>query len=790
MEYYAHTRMTPSGRIEQQTVWEHLEKSASYAAQSLKTVGLEKCAYLSALLHDIGKFTTEFQQYLADGDRSRQGRVIHSFQGCRYLLERYHKTEDSDLSKITAELLAYTVGAHHGLFDCVDPKRQIGLLHRLSAQGISYEESVDGFFSGQITQKEIDLFFSEAEKELDRVVRRLEDSYAADDDYSFAVGLLARLLLSAVIEGDRRDTVEFMTGQPAQFSVDDMAGIWASRLHYMEEKLRQFPTADSIAAARQSISESCREFAEQPPGIYRLNVPTGAGKTLSSLRYALAHAKKFNKRRIIFTSPLLSILEQNASVIHAFVGDDKLVLEHHSNVVQTQARGDELDQKELMTQNWNAPIILTTMVQLLNTLFDGKTTAIRRFWALCDSVIIIDEVQSVPTKLLTLFNLALQFLAEQCGATVILCSATQPYFEGAEHPLRQAPCDIVVLAEGMRAAFRRTKPVLLEGVPLEKLPPVIHEKLKQNNSLLVICNKKEEAAFLMEKARTHAYQSFHLSAAMCMQHRRDVIATLQDSLKAGEKVLCVSTQVVEAGVDISFGAVLRLAAGLDSIVQAAGRCNRHGESQTPKPVYIVNCTDERLGKLPDIKRGKDAALALFEAYRIAPERFGGDLFSQEAIRYYYQKVYQSMSLHEQDDWLANEGTTMFDLMSLNEKFADEDCSGIQNYYLRQALRTAGRNFSVFEENTADVLVPYGAGKELAAQLCSRRAETDSAYRDALLKQMSSYTVSLYEHQRKQLEKEHALTPIFEGSVLMLAEEYYDAVVGLTVKTNEPEFLEV
>ena len=414
-----------------------------------------------------------------------------------------------------------------------------------------------------------------------------------------------------------------------------MTPVWAARLAYLEEKLQGKPHNGEIDNARQKISETCGAFAEKASGIYRLNVPTGGGKTLSSLRYALAHAKQFGKKRLIFTSPLLSILEQNAKEIRKFVGDDRLILEHHSNVVQTDTSQDALDECELLVQSWNAPIILTTLVQLLNTLFDGKTTSIRRFQALCDSVIVIDEVQTVPTKLLSLFNLAIQFLSEQCRATVVLCSATQPCVERAEHPLRRAPEEIVPYDEALWATFRRTELQLAGGRRLDELPEMICTLMETTDSLLAVCNKKSEAAYLLEHTRSAEYRSFHLSAAMCMQHRRDVLDEVQAALGRKEKVLCIATQVMEAGVDISFGAVLRLAAGMDSIMQAAGRCNRDRESETPRPVYVVNCTDENLGMLRDIRRGKDATLALTEAFSASSERFDGSLFSAAAIRYYY-----------------------------------------------------------------------------------------------------------------------------------------------------------
>ena len=531
MERYAHKRETKSGQIVWQTLQEHLRGAARRAAECLRPVGLENAAYLAALLHDAGKAAPAFQKYLAAGDHSARGQVIHSFQGCRYLMEQFHEeTNPVRTGVMASELLAFAIGAHHGLFDCVDPTRRIGLKYRAEKQGISYEESVQGLFSQGISKQEIERLFSSAVGEIDPILEQLEREYVDDHEYFFVVGLLARLLLSAVIEGDRYDTAAFMEGNTPPNLPEDMTPVWAARLAYLEEKLQGKPHNGEIDNARQKISETCGAFAEKASGIYRLNVPTGGGKTLSSLRYALAHAKQFGKKRLIFTSPLLSILEQNAKEIRKFVGDDRLILEHHSNVVQTDTSQDALDERELLVQSWNAPIILTTLVQLLNTLFDGKTTSIRRFQALCDSVIVIDEVQTVPTKLLSLFNLAIQFLSEQCRATVVLCSATQPCVERAEHPLRRAPEEIVPYDEALWATFRRTELQLAGGRRLDELPEMICTLMETTDSLLAVCNKKSEAAYLLEHTRSAEYRSFHLSAAMCMQHRRDVLDEVQAAL--------------------------------------------------------------------------------------------------------------------------------------------------------------------------------------------------------------------------------------------------------------------
>ena len=466
-----------------------------------------------------------------------RGSVNHTFAGTRLLMERYHESQNG-MRILAAELLAFAVGSHHGLFDCVDENRNSGFLHRMTKENIGYSECKRNFFAQCTGEKELDKLFDGAVDELSRVCGLL-----AFEDYSeaqFQLGLLSRLILSALIEGDRRDTAEFMTGIQRVPEPEDRHSFWKLYRERVEEKLACFPTDTAICKARRDISDRCRWMADEPGGIYRLNVPTGGGKTLTALRYALAHGEKWGKQRLIFVSPLLSILEQNAAVIREFLGDDAIVLEHHSNILQTEERG-ELDQRELAVESWNTPVIITPLVQLLNTLFDGKTTAIRRLQALCNSVIVIDEVQTVPPRMLSMFNQAMDFLAKVCGATVVLCSATQPCLEKTNHPLRGTVRDLVNYDEKLWAPFRRTVITDAGGMTLEEIGDFALDELEKTRSLLVVCNKKDEAEFLFGRLRDGAEMGCHLSASMCTAHRRAVLAELKKALATGRKCLCVAT---------------------------------------------------------------------------------------------------------------------------------------------------------------------------------------------------------------------------------------------------------
>lgn len=796
MVYPAHFRQASNGSaIEIQTVPEHSRNTAEIAAERLRCVYLTKTGYVAGLLHDCGKCRLAYKSYLEKimaGGPVQRGAVIHTHAAARFFLEHFH-TSDAPYRDMTAELLAFATGAHHGLFDCVDENHRLGFARRLQWDDGSYQEAMAAFLEQCAWMEEIETLFQQAEQELTPIFDRINQR-SSNEEIWFHLGLLARLLLSAVIEGDRYDTARYEHRTMPSTFPEPQNALWLRLLTRVEEKLDKLHHDTPIQQARREISRRCREAADRPGGIYRLNVPTGGGKTLASLRFALAHAVANNKSRVIFTSPLLSILDQNAQVLREYIGDDSLLLEHHSNVIRQKPEvdTDELDPKELMAENWDAPIIITTLVQLLNTLFDGRTTCIRRFQALCNCVLVIDEVQTVPPRMLTLFNLAMNFLADVCGATVVLCSATQPCLEEADHPIEGHLEELVPYDPALWAPFQRTRLVDAGARRLEEIPGFIQGVLEDTSSMLVVCNTKRQAQFLYEQLRQDDIVSFHLSAAMCQAHRKAVIAQMDAALdegrRGGPKVLCVSTQVIEAGVDISFGAVIRLTAGMDNAVQTAGRCNRNGESAEPASAYLLTCSDENLSLLWEIQNAKTAALQLLSAFRRSPEQFGGDLASDAAIACYYRNLYHGMGGRAQDDPLKDR-KTLFDLLSVNEAYA-VGWPGMEQFGLHQAFKEAGHAFQVFDQDTTDVLVPYGEGAEIIAELGSSAVQWDWERQKELLDQAKPYAVSLYQYQQDLLERRHGLKPYLDGAVLVLNPEFYSKETGLTLEPGGFEFQEV
>lgn len=783
MEFYAHYYQGDSPYARKQTVAKHCRNTATYAKNALEAVGLGDSAYLAGLLHDMGKMKREFQDYLLE-EKGHRGSVNHTFAACRLLLTQFHAEKAAECQDLTAELLAFAVGAHHGLFDCVDQNGHSGFLHRLEKDGIGYQECLDNYMSECADMEELNELFLTANRELTSIYERIGAlAKDCDEEYFFYYGLLARLLLSAVIEGDRRDTGEFQKETSAPKMPDNYTNFWTPYLAHVEEKLSQFQWDTQIQQARAAISQTCSDYGEKVGGIICLNVPTGGGKTLSSLRFALNHAKKWGKHRIIFTAPLLAILDQNAPTIKDALGDDSIVLEHHSNVVNT-TEGSELDAKELLIDGWYSPVIVTTLVQFLNTLFAGRTTAVRRFQSLCNSIIVIDEVQTIPSKMLSLFNLAINFLTHICGTTVVLCSATQPCFDQVQHALWTTPGQMVPFDQGLWKPFRRTKIVDAGRMTLEETANFIRVTMEQTKSLLVVCNKKDQAAYLLEALSDTAAVSCHLSASMCQAHRRQTLDQLNEDLKAQKHCLCVATQVIEAGVDISFSCVIRLTAGMDNIVQSAGRCNRNAEV-SQAPVYIVTLLDENLGHLEEIQRAKNATISLLETFRREPERFDSDLASEKSIDFYYRRFYGSMRQGAQDYPLEKERSSLFKLLSDNLDYWDDTSTFCGRFMLNQAFRMAGNAFTVFDTDTQDVVVPFGDGKKLIEELAAQ-STVDVKFLETWLPKAKHYTVSLYAYQIRELDDVIAEY----GGVLVLPPEYYSERTGFTLRPGKFDFLGV
>jgi CRISPR-associated endonuclease/helicase Cas3 len=649
---------------EKQTIKEHCYGTAKFAEIFGNKIKMGNMAFIAGILHDMGKYTKTFSIYLEkaikDKNNAKRGTVNHAGAGAIFVYERYYKGDD--LHKLTAQLLIDSIFSHHGLFDVISPEgKEIIELKLSKKEQIEYEEAVRNFIDTVVGLDVLDQCFENAVVEVEHftyIIRNLineytdkRERYAAQDFY---YGCLQRMLLSQLIDADRIDTAIFCGDREA---VSEKTGeyyseLWDEFINRLESKLSEFTSSDRISIYRRVISEECYAFSSNPKGIYRLMVPTGGGKTLASLRFALHHARKQDMERILYVAPYMSILDQNADVIKNMFKRNDIILEHHSNVINESE--DENEIWRHLTENWDCSIILTTMVQLLNTLFDGRTQCIRRMHNLANTIIIFDEIQSIPAKCIHTFNLAINFLSYACGSTVILCSATQPPLASkVDYKLLLGnPENIINNINDIYGQFKRVKTVDRTrpmGYDAADLSEMISEIMEHSDNILTIMNTKKAAAKLYyavkvwndQLSQEYRAKVVLLTNNMCPKNRLDLIYEIREKLNNKEKLICISTSLIEAGVDISFQNVIRSLAGLDNIAQAAGRCNRNGELDEGN-VIIINSADENLSRLPEIKNAQNAANPILRKYEAEPGFFFGDLLSPLAMNHFYERYFDFM----------------------------------------------------------------------------------------------------------------------------------------------------
>lgn len=795
-EHLAHL-VEKDGIRREQSVRDHSRQTAEYASRRLSCIGLTKAGYFAGLIHDLGKARDAFSDYLEDAVAGKRPRKVnHTFAAVKFIMKRYYSEAVNSYDQLACEILAAAVGSHHGLWDIYDPedkKSEDGFSHRINVEDkeINYEEATENFFREVATEEELDRLFYQASEELKLVLERILRSgcFSCENERRMLCGYLTRLITSALLEGDRRDTAEFMDGKKQERPHVDKA-FWERQLAYMEKKLQAFPQDTQISKVRAEISDQCKAFAKRGSGIYRLTVNTGGGKTLASLRYALAHAVEAEKEKIIFIIPLLSVLDQNSKEIRGKLQPGTTILEHHSNIVDAGEAKDEQkreeldkDKRELLTETWDAPVIISTLVQLLYILFSDKTTAIRRMQSLCNSVIVIDEIQSLPLKFSQIFATQLNFLAEFCGATIVLCSATQPAFERLKWPMRFAqPADMVIQNGQMREVFKRTEIKNLitpYGMSLDELADFAAEQIETKDSLLIVCNTKTTARQLYRKLdlqKETNCEVYHLSTSMCGKHREKVLEAIGKTpgLHEDRKVICVATQLCEAGIDFSFHCVIRIYAGIENIVQAAGRCNRSNEWGKPCEVFIVKLKGEKLGPLKVIKEAQDCCRLLLNCSDAQT-----DLTSEESIAAYYRKLYSRQSFQEQINFNTDvNGSTL----SVLDMLANNSSAHAGKYIMRQAFKTAGSVcHKVFDDEKTDVVVPYdNTANEAILNLTSSEGLHDITYLKAQLALLRPYTVSLFEHEIQRLRRDQKIDENRFPGVIFLDKSAYDDAFGVSV----------
>lgn len=788
-----------------QTVKTHCENTAEFAAAQLKPYGLENVGWIAGILHDVGKYTDEYRCYITDisnGIPRVRGSVNHVFAGVKIAedLSTGDATNDKTTAMITRDLIAYAAGSHHGAFDGVDENGTNGFVYRATKDGVRYEEAIRNFEKCDPENNRAlqDRFraacveVSALAQKLNRVAKQyyglemkrrqheytdlVSDQKAAkrkgQEFVYFGLGVIARTVQSVIIDGDRSDTAAFMHGTSPRHLKIDLDSFWEEQLNFAEAKIEQLDQSTEINRARRMISNQCKETADDPDAMfYRLNAPTGSGKTLATLRFALYYAKKWKKKRVIFTAPLLSILKQNANDICDYLKNPEYVLRHYTGVVNiTKASHGELNQNELFTENWENPIIITSLVQLLLTFFSSNTTSIRRFYALADAVLVVDEVQTVPTKYLSVFHLMITCLCNFFHTTVVFSSATHPASDAAEYPICVPQKTMQKYDQRLWEVFDRCKIIAdKSSCTLREFPDKAEKLCGTAKSVLIICNTKKECAFIYREMKKKGAECFHISAGMCLAHRDHVLQKVQEELKKRREnptkyrpLYCISTQVLEAGVNLSFEIAIRVLAGLENAIQTAGRCNRNGEYKNGT-VYLVKIRDEQLQYLDDIARSKDACSNTIENYS------SDNLSSDEAIRDYYENLYRLMDVHAQS-FLVNE-------LSLNLNNI-KHCISSQIPKLPQLFKTAGDAFDVFDQSTTSVIVPYDKGNTYIEKIQQCDPTKHPFEYRSLLNDLRDYTVNVYENQMLKLQAKDAVSYLEDKNLYILKPRFYDQEIGV------------
>jgi len=812
------------GETGNQSLSEHLSGVAERCSELAKKLGLEKAGELIGLLHDLGKATKEFQDYLlsfaSDGEArdDLRGKIDHSTAGAQCLLENIHGAQqENSLQGIVARFLAICIASHHsGLIDCLEPDGNDKLTQRLRKRDSSTRlpEAWTNLDPSVKSRAEALMQDPGLIAEVRNAIASLATSLdEGEGDKDVQVGLLLRLLFSCLIDADRTNTANFEKPAAAAHRQNQTYERWEKLLGRLDRQLSQMKTVGSVNGIRRKVSDECFRAADRPGGIYTLTVPTGGGKTLSALRFALEHARSRALDRIIFVSPYISIVDQNAAVARSILEPEEVpyasvVLEHHSNVQDDpddEVGRPDLWRRRVLAENWDAPVVFTTSVQVLEALFGSGTRAVRRLHAMARAVIVFDEVQTLPIKMVHLFNNAINLLASNCGSTVVLCTATQPLLEtvcrakGAAR-LGNPPG----LVSNPRQLFEQLKRYEVfdhtdrpGGWQIAQVAELALTEAHKYGSCLAIVNTKKDAReifqILREQTGPHAL-AVHLSTGMCPAHRIEKLDELRTHLPYATKdrpVICVSTQLIEAGVDIDFACVIRDLAGLDSIAQAAGRCNRHGARSALGRVHIVELP-EPPAQLDEICQGRTVARELLGQWRRANP---GKMFPlgdpQQMTDYYNRTFYRRRD--EMSYSVGPEGigrsTSLLELLGANGQAthdARKSSPGLRRSVLLQSFQTANDAFALIA-NTQGIVVPYGdEGRGIVNQLA---ASSDLESEWQLLRKAQRFTLSIYASQFKKLASKDAIYEVQPGSgVYCLRSEFYDSAFGLREQAGPLEDL--
>ncbi len=700
-----------------QTIQAHLNGTADLCARFAAAFGAEEQGRLAGLAHDLGKYSAAFQRRLEGSPEH----VDHATAGA------------AECCKMNQASAAFAVAGHHG-----------GLPDG-GGQGDHYENTT---FYGRMKKAAMGkLEPYEAWQEDIQLPPAPQPALSSLPEEMF----FTRMLYSCLVDADFLDTEAFMAGREQTRGGGDPIAVLENRLQSYVSGW--FPPKTDLNRERCAMLERCMEYGErQSTGLFTLTIPTGGGKTVASLAFALRHARTHNLRRIIYVIPYTSIIEQTAQVFRNILGDEN-VLEHHSGVlydIKDEARPENA-RLSRATENWDMPVVVTTAVQFFESLFANRSSQCRKLHNLAQSVIIFDEAQMLPVPYLRPCAFAIAQLVKRYGVSAVLCTATQPALDGVfreflpDRPAEElCPSEVFHQEIFRRVTFRR------EG----KLSwGAVAGQISRHQQALCIVNSRKSAQTVYNLLDRDG--AFHLSTLMYPAHRKSILNEIRSRLEDGRPCRVVSTSLIEAGVDVDFPAVFREEAGLDSILQAAGRCNREGNRPAGESIVTVF-------------RGETPPPDLFEipvtAGRRALNRYDQP-DSPEAIRYYFQELL---------DLKGPEALDQKQILAMMEP----------DYAPFMPFRKIAEQFHLIDSETKTVYIPLGKGEQLIQRLHS--GERDRA----LFRALGQYGVSVYPQHFAALDLAGDLEVLEDGSAVLTNLALYDSNTGLSLTADDGRFLSI
>ncbi len=729
---------------------DHLQRVAKWAAEFGRPLRIASSAYAAGLLHDLGKFRDEFQQYLR-GERKGGAETHHAVYGAKYAFDR---------SWVAA---AFSIAGHHaGLHDSKDIQALV--------EGPKY--------ALEVVMPTLQRRFEE------RVGAFPPDPGMPDfvEEDVLRAEFFVRMVFSCLVDADFLATEAHYSGGPRQIvRLRDVYEVLLKRL--LAERARKDRTG-FVNEIRHRLFEQCLAKAPGPQGFFSLTAPTGSGKTLSGMAFALAHAKRRQLDRVIVVIPYLSIIEQNAAEYRRVLDPDEagIIVEHHSAVEPTKgAEEDAPDPASLAAENWDAPIIVTTSVQFIESLFASSPSKCRKLHNIANSIVVFDEVQTFPTHLLNPLLSVLRELKQNYGASFLFMTATQPAF-------RRSPAltegfeagEITEIAEDAPQMFSALCRVTYEDageVDWEEAA----ERMAAQPQVLCVVNVRKHAFALWEKLRSLLPEAerdalFHLSSAMCAEHRLDLLGeieapqegTIRWRLKHGLPCRLVATQLIEAGVDVDFPVLFRAMGPLDSIVQAAGRCNREGKLRDanggPMLGKVILFTPQEHALPPGVYTTAANHTGTF-LQRVGLER----LATEPQI---FEEYFSSLFPLTATDYAAKRETT------------------IQEDREKLRFRQVSRKAKVIRDDGVPVVVPYGAGEELIEEIRSRQPTRERPRFDRLdLRRLQRFMVTVRPRDFDYMEHVGLVSPLLPNlNVFVLEAGCYHEHLGLLLQQRPLEEL--